>query len=61
MIQVIDNSTGQVLNDFPTLRAVALYCVGVDDLWEYSFLDERRMRYISWIVIQKEIEKLCVN
>lgn len=57
MIQVIDNSTGQVLNDFPTVKAVARFCEGEPDLWRYSFLDTRRMKYISWVQVERLINK----
>lgn len=63
MIQVIDNRTLQIINDFPTLPAVAAFCAGTPDLWRYSFLDTSRMRYISWSQVEAAVNKrgFCVG
>lgn len=57
MIQVIESHTGQILNDFPTLPAVAAFCEDTPDLWRYSFLDTVRMRYISWSQVEQVVSK----
>ena len=58
MIQVIDNRTNQTINDFPTVRATAAFCVGAPNLWEYAFWDTERRRWVSWVEIENLIEKL---
>lgn len=52
--------TGQPINSYPTLRAVAYACEGMtdDQLWELSFVDEVKMRWVSWGTVRAEIEKI---
>lgn len=54
----IETLSGEYLNNFPTIRAAAIYCLGTEQLWQYSFIDEVKWRRISYVVIEKEIEKL---
>lgn len=51
---------GKPVNTFPTLRAVAYACEGLDDheLWALSFMDIARGRRISWVTVRAEIEKV---
>lgn len=57
MIQVIDNATDEVLNDFPGLPGVVAFCEGEPDLWRLSFWDTNHRRWISWVQVEEAMVK----
>lgn len=56
----VSTLSGQPVNSYPTLRAVAFACEGLTDheLWELSFVDTERQRWVSWVEVKVEIEKI---
>lgn len=59
MIQVI-SPNNEIINDFPTLTAVAFACDGLTmkELYQLTFLDTRRNRYVSWSAVEAEQKRL---